>query len=306
MCSGTTSAASPIPTTIRGADWGCSGTRSILTLTSYANRTSPVLRGKYVLGESARRAAAAATAEHSRAGHRKQGLRQGPPDAGGDGPAPRESRMRELPRADGPDWLCAWIISTRSDRWRTVDASGATIDPSGVLPDGTRFEGMAGLRQVLLSHPERFVSTLTENLLAYALGRSLEYYDQPVVRAIVRDAAPQRLSLLGVGVSASSTARPFQTRKAEACSRRAPRRQRIEETTIMIITKRALPRRTFLRGMGATVALPFLDAMVPALALARRRQADPSDLDLSISRTARFSRCGCRPRRARTSSCRRS
>jgi hypothetical protein len=100
-------------------------------------------------------------------------------------------------------------------RWRTVDASGATIDPAGVLPDGTRFEGVAGLRQVLLSRPERFVSTLTENLLAYALGRSLEHYDRPVVRSIVRDSAPRdyHFSELVLGVVNSM---PFQMRKADS------------------------------------------------------------------------------------------
>ena len=103
----------------------------------------------------------------------------------------------------------------RSARWRTVDASGATIDPSGVLPDGTRFEGVAGLRQVLLSHPERFVGTLTENLLGYALGRSLEHYDQPVVRSIVRDSAARdyRFSELVLGIVNSL---PSRCRKAEA------------------------------------------------------------------------------------------
>jgi len=100
-------------------------------------------------------------------------------------------------------------------RWRTVDASGVTIDPSGVLPDGTRFEGVAGLRKILLSQPERFVSTLTENLLGYALGRSLEHYDRPAVRAIVRNAARRdyRFSELVLGVVHSM---PFRTRKAEA------------------------------------------------------------------------------------------
>jgi hypothetical protein len=74
---------------------------------------------------------------------------------------------------------------------------------------------VAGLRKVLLSHPERFASTLTENLLGYALGRSLEYYDRPVVRAVVRDAARRdyRFSELVLGVVHSV---PFTTRKAEA------------------------------------------------------------------------------------------
>ena len=100
-------------------------------------------------------------------------------------------------------------------RWRTVDASGATIDSSGVLPDGTRFDGVAGLRDVLLEQPERFAGTLTENLLAYALGRSLEHYDRPVVRSIVRNAAPRdyHFSDLVLGVVNSM---PFQMRKVEA------------------------------------------------------------------------------------------
>jgi hypothetical protein len=100
-------------------------------------------------------------------------------------------------------------------RWRTVDSSGVKIDPSGVLPDGTRFEGVAGLRQVLLSQPERFANALTENLLAYALGRSLEHYDRPVVRSVARSAARRdyRFSELVLGVVHSM---PFQMRKAEA------------------------------------------------------------------------------------------
>ena len=83
------------------------------------------------------------------------------------GPAPRESRLRQLPCAMDPIGFALDNFDAVG-RWRTVDASGAAIDPSGVLPDGTRFEGVAGLRQVLLSHPERFASTLTENLLTYA------------------------------------------------------------------------------------------------------------------------------------------
>ena len=99
-------------------------------------------------------------------------------------------------------------------RWRAVDASGATIDPSGVLPDGTRFEGAAGLRQVLLNQPEKFTRTVAENLLTYALGRSLEYYDAPVVRSIAGHAARQdyRFSQLVLGVVNST---PFQMRKAD-------------------------------------------------------------------------------------------
>lgn len=99
-------------------------------------------------------------------------------------------------------------------RWRTVDASGETIDPKGILPDGTAFEGAAGLREVLLRQPERFARTLTENLLAYALGRSVEHFDAPVVRSIAAGAARHdyHFSQLVLGVVNSM---PFQMRKAE-------------------------------------------------------------------------------------------
>ncbi len=76
-------------------------------------------------------------------------------------------------------------------KWRAKDA-GHLIDASGKLPDGTHFEGMAGLREALLtSRREDFIETVTEKLLTYALGRGLESYDKPAVRAIVRDASSQ-------------------------------------------------------------------------------------------------------------------
>ena len=100
-------------------------------------------------------------------------------------------------------------------RWRTTDA-GAPIDAAAVLADGvTTFEGPAGLRRVLLGRSEQFVETVTEKLLTYALGRGLEYYDRPVVRAITRDAASNdyRWSSLILGVVESA---PFRMRKTEA------------------------------------------------------------------------------------------
>ena len=95
-------------------------------------------------------------------------------------------------------------------KWRTLDESGAPIDASGAMPDGTKFEGAAGLAQALLGS-DRFVTTLTEKLLTYALGRGLEYYDAPAVRAIVRESAKNdyRFSSLIVGVVQST---PFQMR----------------------------------------------------------------------------------------------
>ena len=77
-------------------------------------------------------------------------------------------------------------------KWRTLDETGEPIDASGVLPDGTEVRRPApGLRQALLDDSDQFVTTLTEKLLTYALGRGVEYYDAPAVRAIVREAAPQ-------------------------------------------------------------------------------------------------------------------
>jgi hypothetical protein len=74
-------------------------------------------------------------------------------------------------------------------RFRVVDEWFNPIDTSGVLPDGTAFDGAAQLRVALVQKPQRFVGTVTEKLLTYALGRGLDYYDMPAVRRIVREAA---------------------------------------------------------------------------------------------------------------------
>ena len=97
-------------------------------------------------------------------------------------------------------------------RWRTLGEGSAPIDASSVLPGGTPFEGPAGLRRELLAS-ERFVATLTEKMLTYALGRGLEHYDAPAVRAILREAAPSdyRLTQLIVGIVQST---PFRMRRA--------------------------------------------------------------------------------------------
>jgi hypothetical protein len=98
--------------------------------------------------------------------------------------------------------------------WRSVDRyAGTPIDASGTLADGLAVNGPADLRQALLRRPEQFVQTLTEKLMTYALGRSLEYYDMPAVRAIVRDAARDeyRFSSIVSGVIRSA---PFQMRMA--------------------------------------------------------------------------------------------
>jgi hypothetical protein len=189
---------------------GLLGHGSILMLTSYANRTSPVLRGKYVLSNL---------------------LGAAPPPPPPNVPAlvteasdsGKRLSMREAMAQHRTNPVCA-NCHARMDpigfaldnfdavgKWRTRDESGTPIDASGVFPDGTTFEGIAGLRQLLLRRPEQFVGTLTENLLTYSLGRSLAYYDAPTVRAIVREAARSdyRFSSLIMGIVKST---PFQMR----------------------------------------------------------------------------------------------
>ena len=190
---------------------GLLGKGSILTATSYANRTSPVLRGKWVLDNVL-------------------GTPPPPPppnvpeleEATRDG-QPRTMRERMEEHRANP--ACA-ACHARMDPlgfalenfdaiggWRATEA-GTPIDSSGVLPDGTQFEGAAGLREVLLSRREQFVRNVTEKLLTYALGRGTEYYDAPAVRSIMREAAPSdyRWSSLIVGIVKST---PFQMRRSE-------------------------------------------------------------------------------------------
>jgi hypothetical protein len=98
--------------------------------------------------------------------------------------------------------------------WRTSDA-GSPVDARGTLPDGAQVQGLKGLRTLLVSRREQFVGAMTEKLLSYAIGRGLEYYDLPVVRRIVRDAAADdyRWSSLIAGVVKSV---PFQMRRSRS------------------------------------------------------------------------------------------
>src|SRR5207248_7107664 len=86
-------------------------------------------------------------------------------------------------------------------RWRTDD-EGVPIDASGVLVDGTKMNGVVDLRNALLSYSGQFVRNVTEKLMTYAMGRGVEYYDMPMVRSVVREAAPNhyRFSSLIVGI----------------------------------------------------------------------------------------------------------
>jgi hypothetical protein len=99
--------------------------------------------------------------------------------------------------------------------WRSRDRyAGSAIDASGTLVDGTPVSGPVDLRKAVMKRPEQFVQTFTEKLMTYALGRTVEYYDMPVVRQIVRDAAKDnyRFSSIVSGIVKSA---PFQMRKAE-------------------------------------------------------------------------------------------
>ena len=191
---------------------GLLGHGSILTVTSYANRTSPVLRGKWILENIL-------------------GMPPPPPPAN----VPdledknREGQvlsMRDRMVQHRANPACAICHSMMDPiglalenfdavgRWRTHSEAGTPIDASGALPDGaTMFEGPAGLRRALLRRPELFVATLTEKLLTYALGRGLEYYDAPAVREIVRESelADYRFSSIVLGIVQSE---PFRMRRS--------------------------------------------------------------------------------------------
>jgi hypothetical protein len=188
---------------------GLLGQGSLLTVTSYPTRTSPVLRGKWLLENIL-------------------GTPPPPPppnvpalkDTGESGkPASVRERM-ELHRKNP---VCA-SCHARMDplgfalenfdgigRWRTIDDGATPIDASGAMPDGTAFQGVSGLRTALVAHRDEFASTVAEKLLTYALGRGLEYYDQTAVRKIVKDAAADdyRWSSVILGVVRSA---PFRMR----------------------------------------------------------------------------------------------
>jgi hypothetical protein len=180
-------------------------------VTSYATRTAPTIRGKWLL----------------------ENLLGTPPPP----PPPNVPSLDETKSADGKlltvrqqmeqhrvNPACASCHKIMdplgfamenfdsTGKWRTTDGS-APIDSSGVLPDGTKFQGPAELRKILLSRPEQIVHTVTEKLLTYALGRGVEYYDAPVIRKIVREAAPKDYpwSSLIIGIVESM---PFQMRTA--------------------------------------------------------------------------------------------
>jgi hypothetical protein len=198
----------------------------ILTLTSYPRRTSPVLRGKWVLEEI----------------------------LGAPSPPP-PPMVKSLPQDDKPkegltfrqqlekhrtDPNCA-SCHKRMDplgfglenfdaigRWRT-EIGGQPVDASGVMVTGEEFKGPAELKQLLLGRHEEFVRNLTEKMLSYALGRGLEYYDTPIVRQIARDVAKNgfRSTVLIMEIVKSY---PFQYRRNNPVTLAAGADSRVENT----------------------------------------------------------------------------
>ena len=191
---------------------GLLGQGSILTVTSYPNRTSPTKRGLWVLENL---------------------LGSPPPPPPPDVPGlpgadhPDEGRslsMRERMEVHRMSPVCA-SCHVRMDplgfslenfdgigAWRTTEG-GTAIDASSALPDGSAFEGPSGLRDLLLGQEERFAETVTEKLLTYALGRGVEYYDAPAVREITRvaESSDYRWSSVILGIVEST---PFQMRRS--------------------------------------------------------------------------------------------
>jgi hypothetical protein len=168
---------------------GLLGQGALLATTSYPDRTSPVLRGKYLLNNIF-------------------GLPVPPPPPGvdtnlEDKPGVKTASIRErlAQHRENPSCnSCHSVIDPLGfalenfdviGGWRTKDELGNPVDAKGSLVSGDEFEGLSGLRAVLLEQPEQFPRTVTEKLLAYALGRRIEYYDRPAVRQIVRKAAAQ-------------------------------------------------------------------------------------------------------------------
>jgi len=190
---------------------GLLGQASVLTVTSYPNRTSPVERGKWILTNLL-------------------GVPPQPPppnvpplaDNGADGKVLSLRERMERHRANPVCAGCHKVMDPIGfalesfdgiGRKRTTE-DGSTIDTTGTLFNGTQVDGVVGLRKNIVAHPEIFVGVMTEKLLTYALGRGLEYYDMPAVRRIVGDAKAKdfRFSALVLGIARST---PFQMKEAK-------------------------------------------------------------------------------------------
>jgi hypothetical protein len=190
---------------------GLLGQASVLTVTSYPNRTSPVERGKWILTNLL-------------------GVPPQPPppnvpplqETSADGKVLSLRERMERHRANPVCAGCHKVMDPIGfalesfdgvGRWRNTE-EGAAINTSGTLFNGAEVEGIVGLRRNLVAQPEIFVGVMTEKLLTYALGRGLEYYDMPAVRKIVRDGRSQdfRFSSIVLGIVGST---PFQMKETK-------------------------------------------------------------------------------------------
>jgi hypothetical protein len=197
---------------------GLLGQGSILALTSHAERTSPVVRGKWILENIL-----------------GSPVPPPPPDVPplkGNQEVQKPRTMREQMAEHRANPVCASCHKAMDSigfamenfdavgAWRTRDA-GQSINATGELSDGTKVDGIVTLREALLSRPELFAGTMTEKLMIYALGRGLDYRDMPAVRVILRDASREnfRFSALIRGVVHST---PFEMRSAPRGGESAP------------------------------------------------------------------------------------
>ena len=162
-------------------------------------------------------------------------------------------------------------------KWRTKQGGdgGVPLDTSAVLWDGTKVNGPVELRQALLRYSPQFVRMITEKLMTFALGRGVEYEDMPVIRSIVRDADKDNDRFLSILMGIVKSA-PFQMRTKEIDERWLQPRANCKGVQMIFITKKFIPRRTFLRGAGVTLGLPLLDSMVPAQTPLKETAAAPA------------------------------
>ncbi|MEQ1897530.1 MAG: DUF1592 domain-containing protein [Vicinamibacterales bacterium] len=194
---------------------GLLGKGLLLLVTSRSTRTSPVVRGKWILENMLGTPPPAPPANVPPLSEQKQA----------DG---RVLTVRELMAKHRANPVCASCHSTIDPagfaleqfdgigKWRLVDAGFQPIDASGTFPDGTKFSGISDFRSLMISQKQQqFVGTMTDKLMMYALGRGTEFYDAPAVRKVVRDAAASnyKFSSIVLGIVKSV---PFQMRKAAA------------------------------------------------------------------------------------------
>jgi mono/diheme cytochrome c family protein len=193
--------------------WGLLGKGGVLMVTSYPNRTAPVLRGAWILENISGTPPSPPPPDVEGFKENKEGEK-----------AKTVREIMEQHRAKPSCNACHGVMDPLGfalenfdaiGAWRTKDVdAGTAIDASGKLVDGTSVSGPDDLRKALLRRPGQFAQTVTEKLLTYALGRTVEYYDMPTVRKIVREAAKDnyRFSSIVLGIAKSA---PFQMRRLE-------------------------------------------------------------------------------------------